>query len=99
MFGPELADRGRHPAFDQAGDATFAVLTRALERAQLAGVVRRESVPEQALTAWSLVHGLTTLLIDRRLTFLGVSAGEAEQYARLGCAALLDGLGVTKGTQ
>lgn len=99
MFGPELAERGRHPTFDQAGDATFAVLTRALERAQLAGAVRSESVPEQALTAWSLVHGLTTLLIDRRLTFLGVSAGEAEQHARLGCAVLLDGLGVTKGIQ
>jgi AcrR family transcriptional regulator len=99
MFGPELAERGRHPAFDQAADAAFAVLTRALERGQLAGEVRRESVPEQALTAWSLVHGLTTLLIDRRLTFLGVSPTEAEQHARLGCAVLLDGLGTTKGNQ
>jgi AcrR family transcriptional regulator len=97
MFGPELAERGRHPAFDRAGDASFAVLTRALERGQLAGMVRRESVPQQALTAWSLVHGLTTLLIDRRLTFLGVSAGEAAEHARRGCQVLLDGLGATDG--
>jgi AcrR family transcriptional regulator len=97
MFGPELAERGRHPVFDQAADATFAVLTGVLERGQLADEVRRESLPEQALTAWSLVHGLTTLLIDRRLTFLGVSTSEAERQARLACAVLLDGLGTTKG--
>jgi len=99
MFGPELAERGRHPALDQAADAAFGVLTSTLERGQVAGEVRRESVLEQALTAWSLVHGLTTLLIDRRLTFLGVSPSEAERQARLGCAVLLDGLGVTKGNQ
>jgi hypothetical protein len=37
---------------------------------------------DQALATWSLVHGLTTLLIDQRVSFLGVSTGEAEQYAR-----------------
>jgi len=98
MFGPELAERGRHPALDQAADATFTMLSRALERGQLAGEVRREPVHQQALTAWSLVHGLTTLLIDRRLTFLGISAEEAELHARVGCAVLLDGLGATKGS-
>jgi AcrR family transcriptional regulator len=93
MFGPELAERGRHPALDQAAEATFTVLSRTLERGQLAGEVRGESVHEQSLTAWSLVHGLTTLLIDRRLTFLGISADQAELHAREGCAVLLDGLG------
>jgi AcrR family transcriptional regulator len=93
MFGPELADRERHPALAQAADGTFAVLTNAIERGQQVGDVRRDSVPQQALAAWSLVHGLTTLLIDRRLTFLGVSTTEAEHHARLACAALIEGLG------
>lgn len=97
MFGAELAERGRHPVLDEAADAAFAVLARALEQGQLAGEVRRDSVPEQALSAWSLVHGLTTLLIDRRLMFLGVSTAEAERHARSACAALFEGLGVTKG--
>jgi AcrR family transcriptional regulator len=92
MFGPDLAERGRHPTLDQAADATFAVLTGALERGQAAGEVRRGSVPDQAVAAWSLVHGLTTLLIDRRLTFIGLSTAEAERHARLASAALIEGL-------
>ena len=92
MFGPELAEKERYPALKQASDATFAALTSALERGQAAGDVRPGSVLDQALAAWSLVHGLTTLLIDQRLTFLGVSTSEAERRARSAGAALFEGL-------
>ncbi len=92
MFGPELADKDRYPVLQQASDATFAALTGALERGQAAGDVRRGPVREQAVAAWALVHGLTTLLIDRRLSFLGLSASEAERQARSAGAALFDGL-------
>ena len=94
MFGPELAEKEKHPALQEAGDATFGVLTGALERGQQAGQVREAPVREQALAAWSLVHGLTTLLIDQRLNFLGVSSSAAERYARTAAAALCDGQGV-----
>jgi hypothetical protein len=93
MFGPDLAERGTHPGLEQAADATFAVLTAALERGQSAGEVRPGSFMEQAVAAWSLVHGLTLLLIDRRLAYIGVSSPEAERQARLACEALIDGLG------
>jgi hypothetical protein len=76
----------------QASDATFAALTSALERGQAAGEVRRGSVREQAVAAWSLVHGLTTLLIDQRLSSLGVSTSEAQRHARLAGTALFEGL-------
>jgi AcrR family transcriptional regulator len=94
MFGPELADKARHPALEAAGDVAFAVLTSALERGQAAGQVRPGAVRDQAVAAWSLVHGLTTLLIDQRLGFLGVSTGEAERHARVAGAALYEGLSV-----
>jgi AcrR family transcriptional regulator len=94
MFGPELAAREKHPKLQEAGDATFAVLTGALERGQAAGQIRQAPVREQALAAWSLVHGLTTLLIDQRLGFLGVSTTAAERYARTAAAALCDGHGI-----
>ncbi len=92
MFGPDLADRERHPTLAEAADAAFAALTDTLARGQSAGELRQGSVQDQALAAWSLVHGLTTLLIDRRLTFLGVSTGEAERQAHLACAALFEGI-------
>jgi len=92
MFGAELADEARYPTLQAASDATFAVLTGVLERGQASGHVRRDPVRDQALAAWSLVHGLTTLLIDQRLSFLGVSTGEAERHARQAGLALFEGL-------
>ena len=92
MFGAELADKARHPTLQAASDATFAVLTGVLERGQASGQVRRGAVRDQALAAWSLVHGLTTLLIDQRLSFLGVSTGDAERHARLAGMTLFAGL-------
>jgi AcrR family transcriptional regulator len=93
MFGPELAEKERYPVLQQASDATFAALTTTLERGQAAKEVRPGSVRDQALAAWSLVHGLTTLLIDQRLSFLGVSTGEAQRQARLAGTTLFEGLG------
>jgi AcrR family transcriptional regulator len=92
MFGPELSDKARYPALQEASDAAFAVLAGVLERGQASGQVRRDPVLDQALAAWSLVHGLTTLLIDHRLSFLGISTSEAEQHARLAGMALFEGL-------
>jgi AcrR family transcriptional regulator len=92
MFGAELAEKARYPTFQAASDATFAVLTGVLERGQASGQVRRGAVRDQALAAWSLVHGLTTLLIDQRVSFLGVSTGEAERHARQAGMALFEGL-------
>jgi AcrR family transcriptional regulator len=92
MFGPELVEKERYPVLEEASDATFRALTSALERGQAAGDVRPGSVLDQALAAWALVHGLTTLLIDQRLSFLGVSTNEAERRARSAGAALFEGL-------
>src|SRR5437764_7476400 len=92
MFGAELADKARHPTLQAASDATFAVLTGVLERGHASGQVRRGAVRDQALAAWSLVHGLTTLLIDQRVSFLGVSTGDAERHARLAGMTLFAGL-------
>ena len=88
MMSPEA----RYPTLEAANAAACAVLTGPLERGQTSGRTPRVSMRDQSLAAWSLVHGLTTLLIDQRVSFLGVSTGEAEQYARQVGMALFDGL-------
>jgi len=93
MIGAELADKARYPALQAASEAAFRVLlTGVLERAQASGQVRRGPVHEQALAAWSLVHGLTTHLIDERVSSPGVSTGDAERLARVAAMVLFDGL-------
>jgi AcrR family transcriptional regulator len=92
MFSAELAQKAHYPNLEVANAAACAVLTNPLERGQASGRARRMAKRDQALAAWSLVHGLTTLLIDQRVSFLGVSNGEAEQYARQVGMALFEGL-------
>jgi AcrR family transcriptional regulator len=96
MFGAELSDNDRYPQLREASEAAFAALTSALERGQASGELRRGPVRAQALSAWSLVHGLTMLLIDRRVSFPGVTAEEAARQARLACTALLNGLSASQ---
>ena len=92
MFSAELAEKARYPALEAATGAACAILSGPLEGGQDSGHARRMVMADQALAAWSLVHGLTTLLIDQRVSFLGVSTGEAEQYARQAGMALFAGL-------
>jgi AcrR family transcriptional regulator len=85
MFGAELAEKTRYPTLEAANAAACSVLTRPLERGHASG-------RDLALAAWSLLHGLTTLLIDQRVSFLGVSTAEAERHARVAAMALFEGL-------
>jgi AcrR family transcriptional regulator len=72
MFRAERLDYSR-PALHEASEASFSALTGAVAAA------RHEQISERALTLdqaaaiarnWSLVHGFTTLLLDRRLAHI-----------------------------
>ncbi len=68
MFGREMADRSASPALRQVAADTFIMLVDAISDCQRAGLVRSEEpAAELALTAWSSVHGLSALLVDRVL--------------------------------
>ena len=60
--------------FRDASTAAFAVLEGHVQRAIDAGVLDRRPVRELALTLWSAVHGICTLVIDRQLTAKGFDA-------------------------
>jgi hypothetical protein len=92
MFGPELANRDRYPTLARAADAAFAVLIATLRQGQAAGALRRGLLRDQAIAAWSLVHGLTMLFIDGRLASLGAWSGAAARHARAAAQALVEGL-------
>ena len=65
MFDPSL-DEAR-PTLTDAKQAAFAVLLGAVAAAQAAGVLRSGDLADTAIAAWSTVHGLANLLIDRAL--------------------------------
>ena len=61
MFGPEITDKAAHPELRAAANEAFAVLAgETAPRTRKAGA----GASDRAIAAWSLVHGLATLLID-----------------------------------
>jgi AcrR family transcriptional regulator len=81
MFGSEVPDKAAHPTLKEAGDRTFELLVQTIAEGQTAGEILPGDPVEQAVGAWSLVHGLAALLIDGKLKEHVRSAAEAEQLA------------------
>ena len=77
MFGRELADRTGYPGLRDAAAAAFDALIEGMAEAQRAGVVREGDPRDLGLTAWSAMHGLSSLLLTGRLqAMFGASADE-----------------------
>jgi AcrR family transcriptional regulator len=82
MFHSATADRSTpHPVEAAAGE-TFDVLVSAIERGQEEGEIRKGSARDLALGAWSLVHGLAVLAVDRQLANRGFSSDDPVKLAR-----------------
>jgi len=93
MFGPELASvKNRFPELREASEAAFQVLRGVLQEGQAAGEFRRGSIGQQAMASWSLVHGLTMLLIDRRLFLPNHQPPVPGRSAEVAARILLEGL-------
>ena len=90
MFSAELAGC-EDAAFRAAGERSFAVLRDLISRGGAAGQLRADPDGTHALTAWSLVHGLSTLAVDGRLPI--ARAGQAlSALTDMAAATLIDGL-------
>lgn len=68
MFGREVANRGSHLPLDQAANETFGMLVAAIEKGQQSGLIRGGDPRELSMAAWSMVHGLSALLVDGQLS-------------------------------
>jgi len=76
MFGRNVFAAPSHALLRQAADRTFAALSSEVEAAQAAGLLRRDSpAAELTAAAWSMIHGLSDLLLSGRLA--GVTNSDA----------------------
>ena len=87
MFGPQLNTED-HPALEEAGKAAFDVLFELNQQLHEAGRIVHDPM-HAAFCAWSIVHGLSVLLINNRLPHEGSSPSA---LAELVTSALRDGL-------
>lgn len=92
---PELLDSGADGRLAAAHEATFRVLLDIVRECQRARVLRDENAERLALEAWSMAHGLATLVVDgpasqvflRRVTNVG-GAPDEDAIAEAARAAL-----------
>jgi AcrR family transcriptional regulator len=78
MFGVPL-DAKLYPALRDAGERAFGVLVRCIEDCRAAGAIACDDVPTCARVAWTLVHGIATLVTSGQL---GVSKEHALAFAQ-----------------
>ncbi len=67
MFGPRLNEDGRFPSLEAPIAAAFGLLTETLARGVEAGVLVDRPVRELAISVWSTVHGLASLILMRKV--------------------------------
>ena len=68
MFGRDILNRDLHPELCAAADRAFATLLEEVERAQTDKILRTDgSARALAAGLWSVVHGLSDLLLSGRL--------------------------------
>ena len=65
MFGQPLLDITQYPELQTSGDTSFGILRRLVAACLEAGAIEGDNADMIANTAWALVHGLATLIIDR----------------------------------
>ena len=81
MFSAELADRSELPELQAASEAAYGELLANVRRLKGEGA-REEEIRTRALGAWSTVHGLSMLLLDRQVPGAEVDEAGAARVAR-----------------
>ncbi len=91
MFGRETADKEPYATLRDTAAETLGLLVAALEECQRAALARAGEPGELAVSAWAMVHGLSSLVLDGQL---GAPTRErVEQLAHAVTAILFLGLG------
>jgi len=75
MFGPAIERKSAHSGLDEAGRSCFNALRQAVEAAGFSD--RPADLDDVSLACWSLVHGLSALIVDGRLAQNGPAPPKA----------------------
>ncbi len=92
MFSQAIPDWSAHPSLQQASEALAQTLAGVVAAGQAEGAMQPAPLGEMTLTAWSLVHGLTLLLVGRRIPAPVVDDAFVERMAAQCVELLMTGL-------
>ena len=96
MFSAFQPGDAKSPELTEAGLDAFGVLTEIVVDGQAAGQVKSGDPRQLAWVAWSLVHGLAMLVIERQLPLMDEASVVA--FSELATQSLVEGLKVSGST-
>jgi AcrR family transcriptional regulator len=89
MFGPRLNADGRFPDLELIVREAFELLMTAIQRGTARGELRSDLGRDAAISIWSAIHGLSSLILMRRVP---VKRAELQSYTERVLAPTLAGL-------
>ena len=95
MFGAETAGHSRFPELEKQSSSVYQLLVDGIVGLQQSGLVRSGDPLAIALTAWSSMHGLVTLVLDGLAPFdqkKAVVTGELEAQVTMATEILMFGM-------
>jgi AcrR family transcriptional regulator len=92
MFSQAIPDWTAYPALQQASEELAQTLAGVVAAGQASGAIEGAPLGDVTLTAWSLVHGLTLLLVGRRIPAPAIDEAFIEHMAEQCVALLMHGL-------
>ncbi len=69
MYGSKIKNHSKYENLKKIGDESFQVLYLIVKNCQDNGILKKTNTDSIVLAAWSLVHGLSILIIDKQLNF------------------------------
>jgi len=88
----EIGRKTAYPSLAHAYQKAFGVLVETIRACQKEAIVRDGDPERLALTAWSTVHGLATLIVEDQLEAAGFGAQDPEKHAPAVVRTLFRGL-------
>ena len=69
MYGSHIEHHSDHEYLKNEGQLSFQLLVDIIENAQKEGTVKKADAYEVALSAWSMVHGVAHLILEKQIFF------------------------------
>jgi len=76
MFSRELADKSDFPELFEVSTQAFSVLLESIKECQALEEIKEKDTLALTMTAWSMVHGFSFLVLDKQLP--GMSSGDTK---------------------
>lgn len=82
MFGAQVGDKRNYSSLLEADQAVFDLLVSAIDSAQKSSDLPDGNTAAMGMVAWSMVHGVASLVVHGQMDRAGVSPDQIEELAR-----------------